>query len=179
MAETGALVYGPWYREGLKGVAMESCDVLREAMEKRGVKAIAADMNLSSSLLYKWCESKKGPEACGTDNPLDRVLKIYRLTDNPAPIHWLCRRAGGFLTMNPPAREASKIALLKSTQQILKEFSDVMEAVSESYGDDSRIGPKEATRIRKEWEELKVVAESFVVACERGVHADRATRSRR
>lgn len=149
---------------------MESYDVLRKAIDGQGVKAVAAEMKLSSSLLYKWCEPRKGPDACGADNPLDRILKIVRATGSRDPIDWLCRRTGGFMVMNPAGRKASKLGLLKATQQILKEFSDVMEAVSDGYNDDARIDPAEAARIRREWEELKSVAESFVVACEQGAH---------
>ncbi len=57
----------------------------------------------------------------------------------------------------------------KNTQSILKEFSEMLEAVTESYANGQRIDLQESVRIRKEWEELKSRAEQFVCACEHGV----------
>ena len=40
---------------------MKSHEILKQSMENVGVKAIASDMHLSSSLRYKWCQSSDGP----------------------------------------------------------------------------------------------------------------------
>ena len=37
---------------------MNSYEVLKNAITPVGAKSIAADMNLSTSLIYKWCQSK-------------------------------------------------------------------------------------------------------------------------
>ena len=37
----------------------ESYEVLKDAIDKVGVKAVAHDMNLSTPLLYKWCQRPK------------------------------------------------------------------------------------------------------------------------
>ena len=147
---------------------MQSYEALKEAVDRVGVKSLAGDMNLSTSLIYKWCEPTSGPDACGADNPLDRVVRICELTGDSGPVEWLCTQLNGFLVRNASQGRHGKIPLLKATQSILKEFSDVMQAVSESYANGDRIDAGEAQRIRKEWEELKSVAESFVVACECG-----------
>ena len=145
---------------------MESYEVLAETIKKKGAKSIASDLKLSTSLVYKWCESQEGG---GSENPLDRVLDICRLTDDTRPIEWLCEKTCGFRVNNPEIIKHDKGRVLKSTQTILKEFTDLLEAVSKSYNDDNKIDDKEAKKIRKEWEDLKVAGESFVAACEKGV----------
>jgi hypothetical protein len=92
------------------------------------------------------------------------------LTGDPRPIDWLCRQSNAYRVENIPASEQPPEPVLRSTQTILKEFSDVLEAVSDSYANENRIDAEEAQRIRKEWEELKQVAEAFVRACEEGVY---------
>ena len=53
-------------------------------------------------------------------------------------------------------------------QAILREFSELLEAVSSSSADNGEIDTKEAASIRKEWEDLKSLTETFVSACESG-----------
>ena len=86
-------------------------------------------------------------------------------------IDWLCQQTDSFRVKNPQPAPVTNIeqSVLKNTQCILKEFSEMLEAVTESYANGQRIDLKESTRIRKEWEELKSRAEQFVHACEQGV----------
>ena len=44
----------------------------------------------------------------------------------------------------------------------------MLEAVSSSSADNGEIDTKEAASIRKEWEDLKSLTETFVSACESG-----------
>ena len=46
----------PDLRDRSSRTAMRSHEVLREAAEKIGVKALAARLRLSPALVYKWCE---------------------------------------------------------------------------------------------------------------------------
>ena len=132
-------------------------------------------MSLSSSLIYKWCEAKDGPERAGADNPLDRTAKIYDLTGDVGPVKWLCRKANGFFVANPePATAQGFLPLLGMTQRLLKEFSELLTTVSESVSDDGKVDDVEADRIRKEWEDLKSVGESFVSGCEQGIYGKQA-----
>lgn len=149
---------------------MKSHEVLRKTIQSVGVKSVAADMHLAPSLIYKWCEPSESAEAGGAQNPLDRVLKIYELTGDTSPIEWLCRKTDGFRVDNPKRSEHRIKPVLKSTQAILKEFSDILEAISLSYESDGKIDVTEAGRIRDEWEKLKGLAESFVTACEHGTY---------
>ena len=61
---------------------MESYEVLREAAEGVGVKALAAELRLSPALVYKWCQesSREDVDASGARNPLDRLADIVRVT---------------------------------------------------------------------------------------------------
>jgi hypothetical protein len=151
-----------------RGFEMNSHEIMKESVDRVGVKAVAAAMNLSTAMVYKWCEPKGAPDDPGAMNPLDRLLQLYEVTLDVAPIEWLCRKTNGFRVDNPKKGGQKKKVMLESTQTIIKEFSHLLQAVSEGYSNDGRIDPGEAKRIRKEWEALKVVAETFVISCEEG-----------
>jgi hypothetical protein len=152
--------------------AMESFEVLRASMKTAGIKAVSAEMNLSASLLYKWCEESGNLDSNKVYNPLDRILNLYEITGDTNPISWLCQQTGGFLVKNPLAKESKNTPVIRATQGLLKEFSEVLEAVSKSLDDDGEIDQEEAEKIRNEWEDLKEATESFVVACEKGIYMD-------
>lgn len=147
----------------------KSHEVLKQAVTRCGAKSVASDMGLSQSLIYKWCEPSDGPDCSGVDNPLDRLVELFRLTGDDSAIDWLCQQADSFRIKNPAVEESSESSVLDNTQTILKEFSELLEAVTEGYANGQRIDPAESARIRKEWEDLKRVAERFVHACEQGV----------
>lgn len=149
---------------------MKSHEVLKRAMSSVGVKSIASDMNLSTSLLYKWCQPTDNDDASGADNPLDRLGRIYELTGDTQPIQWLCERADGYFAPNPPVKSADRLPLVDATRSILKEFSELLDVVSESIQNDGIISRDEAGRIRKEWEDLKSLTEQFVKSCEVGTY---------
>ncbi len=148
---------------------MDSYEVLRDAIKDTGVKTVASEMGLSTSLIYKWCEPSEGHTAAGADNPLDRVARLCSVTGSNEPVAWLCERIDCFLVANPDVDKQGQIPVLNATKTILREFSEVLEAVTDSVTD-SHVDAKEAKRIRSEWEELKREGEQFVVACERGVY---------
>lgn len=152
---------------------MQSYEVLREAAEKVGVKALAADLRLSPALVYKWCQesSETDPDSSGARNPLDRLAEIIRATGDTRVANWLCHEAGGFFVGNPRLSErAVDEELLITTQRMVQEFGELLGTVSRSIRDDGFISSDEADHIRRAWESLKSVNESFVVACERGVY---------
>src|SRR6201996_5490911 len=83
---------------------MKSYEVIREAVEELGVKAVAAALKVSPALVYKWCEpaaEHADPDASGAKNPLDRVREMYLLTKDIRLLRWLCNEAGGFFVANP------------------------------------------------------------------------------
>lgn len=150
---------------------MESYEALRQAIDPVGVKRVAAELKLSQSVVYKWClaPETETEDGSGARNPLDRLREILRVTNHHAPVHWLCQQAGGFFVANPVSQANPDSQVLRSTQEILKEFSELLSEVSKSFDQDQAISPDEARRIRTEWEELKTLTEEFVVACEAGV----------
>lgn len=147
---------------------MKSYEVLKNAITPIGAKSIAADMNLSTSLIYKWCQSKEY-NIGAADNPLDRLFALYELTEDDRMIRWLCERAGGYFVKNPEAvEEINDVTLFAATQKILTEFSELLQAISTSTANDGVICTKEAEEIRQEWEDLKSIGENFVRSCEEG-----------
>lgn len=156
---------------------VESWEVLRNAIDRVGVKAVAARLRISAALVYKWCQEPDrtdGEGASGARNPLDRVLLVYRMTTDPTVINWLCHKSGGFFVPNPaPAAGLVEEELLGATQRVVRDFSDLLADISRSVANDGQITLEEAEAIRATWERLKFQAEAFVLACERGDYADK------
>lgn len=152
--------------------AMESHEVLREAVDRVGVKVLAQELKLSPSLVYKWCLPPETDvqDGSGARNPLDRLAEIVRVTRDTGVIHWMCQLGGGFFVPNPMAGGTGNVQALKCTQEIIREFSELLTEVSRSLEHDQSITSEEAQRIRREWEQLKTLTEQFVVACESGVY---------
>ncbi len=157
---------------------MHSHEMLREAADGIGVKALAAKLRLSPALIYKWCQQAdpKDPDASGARKPLDRLRDIVSATGSTDVVNWLCHEAGGFYVSNPRVPQADiDTELLVNTQRLVEEFSRLLSTVTRSIEDDGRIDPTEADRIRRAWEKLKGTAETFTVACERGVFRPEGT----
>ena len=126
---------------------MESHELLREVFEKKTPKQISSDLELSTSMIYKWTQPPDD-RGSGVGNPLDRVAALFDSTGDHRLIQWLCQRAGGFYIPNPK-NVPHPDYLIPATNQIVQEFA-------------------EATSIRARWEELKSVTEGFVECCESG-----------
>lgn len=146
---------------------MHSHEVLREVLKTTSAKQIAADLNLSLSLVYKWAENPDPASPSQSYNPLDRVDQLFQSTKDLRLLHWLCERAGGFFIKNPQVTHAHPDYLIPATNQIVQEFADLLSVISGSASDNT-ITPEEARRIRKRWEQLKSVIETFVACCEKG-----------
>jgi len=151
----------------LQSNAMQSHELLREIFEKASPKQVSGDLGLSLSMIYKWAEPPENNAGSGVANPLDRIAALYRCTQDPRLIQWICAQAGGFFIRNPSTHSAHPSFLIPATNEIVQEFADLL-AVIASAASDNEINPKEAATIRKRWEELKSVTESFVACCERG-----------
>lgn len=157
---------------------MRSYEVLRQAADVVGVKALAAKLKLSPALVYKWCQEfdPNDPDVSGARNPLDRLADIVEETGDVEVVQWLCHQAGGFFTRNPRvAPGKSGTELLMNTQRLVQEFSELLMTVTRSIEDDGCIEGKEAERIRDSWEDFKGIVEEFSVACEQGLFAQPRT----
>jgi hypothetical protein len=152
---------------------MESYEVLRKSVEKVGAKKVAADMSVSTSLVYKWCQDPgqdKLDGSSGARNPLDRVMALVASTADPAIVEWLCTNVGGFMVRNPRVPpDKVDVEYISQTQRMIKDFSELLQVISESISNDGRVDEQEAARIREEWQRLKQYGEAFVVSCERGL----------
>ena len=149
-----------------------SHEILREAMEKTGVKSVAASLGLSRALVYKWCETARNGgdfDASGSPNPLDRVRTIFEATGDLDMIRWICQMADGTFVPNPRAAESIERDVLLYTERLIAEFSEALASISRAYGNGRHITGEESACIRKEWEDLKSAGESFVRACETGL----------
>jgi hypothetical protein len=154
---------------------MKSYDVIRQAVDEPGVKAVAAALKVSPALVYKWCEQPadtEDPDQSGAKNPLDRVREMYLLTKDIRLVRWLCNEAGGFFVANPvpELRKGLDESIFNETRSMVREFSELLETVTEAYDTDNQIDPGEADEIREKWEDLKACLERFTISCEKGLY---------
>ncbi len=152
---------------------MKSHEVIRQAVDEPGVKAVAAALRVSPALVYKWCEAPSGgndPDQSGAKNPLDRVREMVMLTRDIRLVRWLCNEAGGFFVANPDPELHKSLGqtIFDQTRSMVRDFSELLDAVTESVEDDQHIDLEEADDIRQKWEDLKACVERFVIACEKG-----------
>src|SRR5947207_15690539 len=155
--------------------AMKSYEVIRNAVDEPGVKAVAAALKVSPALVYKWCEppaEADDPDQSGAKNPLDRVREMYMLTKDIRLVRWLCNEAGGFYVSNPvpEIRKSVDEQIFTETRSMVRDFSELLDAVTESVEGDSNIDPNEADVIREKWEDLKAGVERCVISSERGLY---------
>ena len=146
--------------------SMESHQALKRAFEKTSPKAVAAELGISLSLVYKWAQ-EQSESGSGSRNPLDRLLEIVRLTEDPRIVEWFCHRCGGYFVRNPKSTCQEGFAVLPATSEIIDQFSQLLHRISQAALDNS-ITPDEAEEIREHWDKLKCVAEGFVRCCEEG-----------
>lgn len=145
---------------------MESHEVLRNAFAKTSPKAVASDLGISLSLVYKWAE-KQSEDGSGSRNPLDRLMKIIELSGDLRIVEWLCRETGGYFVRNPKSSCQKGFQVLPATNEIVGQFSALLQQISTAALDHS-ISKTEAKEIRECWDKLKSYAEGFVRCCEEG-----------
>jgi hypothetical protein len=166
---------GGWHRRARRAQSsdMKSYEVIRTAVQEPGVKSVAAALKVSAALVYKWCEppaDATNPDESGARNPLDRVREMYLLTKDIRLIRWLCNEAGGFFVANPvpEIRKSVDQQIYNETRAMMRDFSELLEAVTTATENDPHIDPDEADVIRERWEDLKACVERFVISCEKG-----------
>lgn len=152
---------------------MESHELLKDVLKQTSAKQIAADMNLSLSLIYKWAEPPSDVAGSGSSNPLDRIEQLMKSTGDVRVAHWVCARAGGFFIANPPVK-ATRQALVPATNEIIRDFAELLGVIS-AASTDQQVTAAEAKSIRAKWEELKTATEGFVNAAEKGAYRDHSS----
>lgn len=145
---------------------MKSHEVLKQAFEKSSPKAIASELGVSLSLVYKWAQ-EQSDTGSGSRNPLDRIVEIHDHTRHLPIIEWLCEQCGGYFVRNPESHCEQGYEVLPATNEIVSQFSSMLTRISQAALDNS-ITPDEAEEIRQCWDKLKSYAEGFVRCCEEG-----------
>src|SRR6187402_2345076 len=107
---------------------MESHDVLKRALQKTTPKAVAAELGVSLSLVYKGAE-KPTEFGSGSRNPLDRLLEIIDLSGDTGIVDWLCRQQGGSFVKAPAVRGHQIDPILPATPEIIGQFSDLLNEI--------------------------------------------------
>ena len=154
---------------------MKSYELLDEVVRVVGAKQVAADLNLSTSLVYKWCAPPDMDS--GALNPLERIVQLCKSTRSTRPIEWVCQQLAGYFVANLDVEPVSTDAeILHETQELLSRFSAVLHTLSESIATDGIIDVIEAARIRETWCQLQSRGEAFVRSCEGGVFDRRTPR---
>ena len=146
---------------------MQSHELLREVIKDGSAKQIAADLNLSLSLIYKWAEPPENVAGSGLTNPLDRIEQLIQSTHDLRLPQWICERAGGFFIHNRRPTAPHPYQLIPATNKIVQEFADMLGVIATASGDNA-ITKTEAKDIRRRWENLKRETEGFVHSCEQG-----------
>lgn len=145
---------------------MHSHEVMKEVLKTTSAKQIAAEMNLSLSLIYKWAEAADEPG--GGTGPLDRVGQLIRISGDTRIAQWVCEQADGFYIRNPHNLPPTG-GMIPVTNDIVQEFADMLATIATAAADNA-ISADEARKIRRRWEELKSVTEGFVKAAESGTY---------
>jgi hypothetical protein len=146
---------------------MKSHELIRQLLQKANAKHLAAEMGLSTSLIYKWAEP--GEEGgSGAQNPLDRVEQLARLTDGIRVAQWVCACADGFYVKSPKAIPGGEThSLTAASHEIVHEFADMLSTIA-AAALDNNITATEAKDIRGRWQLLQSATEEFVRSCEQG-----------
>jgi len=146
---------------------MKSHEVIREILKRTNVKQLADRMCLAEATVYHWIQPA-GEDGHGAPNPLDRIKKLLDSTTNDAAIaQWICGQAGGFFVENSKTKAGEPGRLFPKASKTMKNFSELLATLNEVI-EDGKVTQKESDQLRREWDKMKSVMESFVVSCERG-----------
>ena len=140
---------------------MNSKEALKKACAERGVKEIAESLNISPTAIYNQINDPN------KNDILNKFVDFVNACGNEIPIEWASEQLNGIFVKNPDVVAKHDSMTPPYVPEALKEFSDVIREISNAMRDET-VTPDEAERIRKEWDELKVVLERFVLACEFG-----------
>ena len=145
---------------------MESHEVLKIAFKETSPKAVASELGVSLSLIYKWAQDQS-ELGSGSRNPIDRIVNIFELTGHHAIIEHLAEQCGGYFVRNPESHCNKGFRYLPATNEIVSQFSNLLSQISAAALDNS-ITSNESEEIRRVWDQLKGYAEGFVRCCEEG-----------
>lgn len=136
---------------------------MREACAALGVKTVAQHLGVSPTAIYNQINDSAKPDV------LRKFADFVDATGNDIAIEWACEELGGCFVRNPDVSMERGMRPGEYVSSSIKEFGDVLKEIGESLRD-GKITKGEAAKIRKEWETLKRLLESFALSCECGFH---------
>jgi hypothetical protein len=139
---------------------MNSKEAMRKACEEMGIKSVADALNISPSAIYNQINDEDKKDILG------KFVDFVNACGNDVAINWACGELNGFFVRNPDTRVPEDIDP-NCVPEALKEFGDVIKEIGGALSD-GRVTRKEAEAIRREWDELKVLLETYVLSCEMG-----------
>lgn len=140
---------------------MNSKEAMRKACEESGIKAVADALGMSSSAIYNQINDPNKSDILG------KFVDFVNACGNDVPITWACGELDGLFIRNPDSRVSEHVDP-NCVPDALKEFGDLIKEIGSAL-DDGKVSRKEAESIRREWDELKVLLESYVLSCEMGM----------
>ena len=146
---------------------MKSSDVIRDVLKRTNVKQVAHGMGLKPPTVYRWVQPADG-DGGGAPNPLDRIDRLLDCTNNDeAILQWICCHAGGFFVKNVEVKSMTSEKLIQKASKTMRVFSELL-ATTNRVIEDGKVTKEESEQLRKEWERVKTIMESFVDCCEQG-----------
>ena len=140
---------------------MNSKETMKAACQRVGVKTVAESLGLSPTAIYNQINDKHKTDI------LQKFINFTVACEDDKPIRWACEELNGIFIKNPQVQVQDDKKVYDCVPQVLKEFSDVIREIGTAMAD-GVVSAEEAVKIRKEWEELKALLESFVLASEFG-----------
>ena len=115
---------------------MKSHQVIKESCKKRGIKSIASEIGVSSSLMYKWSQPYDG-SGSGSKNPLDRIVELINAIQAPTVIEWICEQSGGYFVRDPESQQEENFEVMPATNEIVAQFSALLGEISQAAQDNT------------------------------------------
>ena len=146
---------------------MHSHELIRAVLERRGPKTVASAIGLSVPRVYQWTEPPP-PEGSGGANPLDRVAALLDATGDHRIADWICHHAKGYFVKNAGPLDLEGPHLMKATETLIKQYTQMLSLIS-TVVVDGQVSPEESVDLRRQWQSIQSVTESYVTACEKGL----------
>ena len=145
---------------------MNSKEALKLACDERGVKEIAENLKISSTAIYNQIND---PDK---NDILNKFVDFVNACGNDIPIQWAAAELNGIFLKNPDIEAKKEEIRQRYVPEALQEFGNVIKEIGEAMAD-GKVTPEEAESIRREWDKLKILLETFVLACEFGFLDDK------
>ena len=131
--------------------------ILNEATKGVNKKELASELGFDVSYLYRQLNG-------GERNILDQIKPWLKAENGDTILQWLCNENEGYFVKRITRRGKNDHAVIA---KLLKEFAEVMGSIADALLD-GKISTKEYKTMRKEWQDVQSVMESFFDSIERG-----------